>query len=342
MVEGKKKDDLFLRDIHALSFDNILGVRIGVARFAGTVHGAHLISSVCGCDSRSWVLDNLILYSLPIPMALRNLVEKLTKDTSSEVRAYVAKAVTSGGGVGQPHSLRSAIAAIPLAGPILPSGGPSTAAATATANVGEGSGDSFRSNTSTASSMSVKSASSSASVPGRLSRKQAKRATFSRPPPALIVSPSPRSAPGSGATSRSSSSQTGYFDLVVPKRPSSALSNHSVGSGPGGGSGGGSGGGNGGGGSGSGGHGTSTNVSANWASLGLGQPVASPLMYSPGLTGYSGTSFWGNMGSIAGKKGDSGTPTQESGSRPSSLRNTAARAASPNKPPSHRDVPMDG
>jgi serine/threonine-protein phosphatase 4 regulatory subunit 1 len=64
-------DDEFLRAVASLADDTVEGVRIGVARFAATIH------------------SNLVRQSHAIPDIISDLVHRLSQDSSHEVQSYV-------------------------------------------------------------------------------------------------------------------------------------------------------------------------------------------------------------------------------------------------------------
>jgi len=66
-------DDDFLRSVADLANDAIVGVRIGISRFAALAH------------------ENFLHHSRAIPSILHDLVQQLSQDSSHEVRSYVAE-----------------------------------------------------------------------------------------------------------------------------------------------------------------------------------------------------------------------------------------------------------
>jgi len=67
-------DDATLQTLRTLIHDGIEGVRIGVARFVALVY------------------RNLLRHAKPVPSALLELLLQLSRDTSSEVRSFAARA----------------------------------------------------------------------------------------------------------------------------------------------------------------------------------------------------------------------------------------------------------
>ena len=81
-------DDDFFRSFTDLAGDDIEGVRIGVARFAGLVYGTSIFTCLCSKLMLA-MLGNLLRHSQSIPSELLDLIHRLSQDPSPGVQSYV-------------------------------------------------------------------------------------------------------------------------------------------------------------------------------------------------------------------------------------------------------------